>query len=115
MTNNSKTWEQHVEDAKELVCTTTKENLSVARLTRIELAQQVELAHGRTILEATELVGQATRLLRKLESEGMGARCSGNNYLAQAQTTRESLLALESARHVYSIALRIERNGVTSD
>ena len=102
------TWAQHLQDARAEVLAATPETLP-GRLVRADLLEDVEQAHRRAVGEALWLATNVQSLLRELETEGMGATGSGNNFLARAQETHDAMLALDHSRKAFRVALRLER------
>lgn len=103
-----KTWEQHLQDARADVLSATPETLP-ARLVRAELLEDLEQSHRRAIRQALWLATNVQSLLRELETDGMAANGSGNNFLAGAQETHDAMLALDHSRKAFRVALLIER------
>jgi hypothetical protein len=118
MSTEPKTWEQHVREARAIEQPSGAAPITEAVLLRAEFARRLEGAHERAVREAEQLVDDAARLLMRLREGGLGALVSGNNFLGQAQTLREALVALEGSREVLSTALRcqkLEERRVTRD
>jgi hypothetical protein len=109
MSAPKKTWEEEARAARAIEPPEGGSSLSGAVVLRAELARRVEGAHERAIREAEQLVGDVERLLGRLREDGLGALFSGNNFLGQAQSLQEALLALEASREVFGTALRLQK------
>jgi hypothetical protein len=104
-----KSWEEHVREARTIERGREGETLTAADMMRAELARRLEGAHEKAVREAEQLAEDATRLATRLKQDGLGAVFSGNGFLGQAQAAREALLRLESAREVFTTALRMQK------
>ena len=111
MDSAKKTWETHVQEATEKLG--AGGDVTELVMLRADLARRLETAHERALADARQLAEDAARLARRLEEDGLGAVFHGNGFLGQAQTTREALLALESAREVFGTALRAQKAATT--
>lgn len=111
MTTESKSWEQHVSEARAAYRANGSTPAGGAVTLRAELACTLEQAHARALREAEQLVADATRLAERLRDDGIGVIVSGNGFHGEAQKLRDALVALEGAREAFSTAIRIQRMG----
>ena len=110
MSEESKTWEQYVSEARAAAETAQPPVDSIVAL-RGRFAYRLEDAHARAVRDAEELAEEAARLAAALKKDGIGATFAGSNFHNRAHKLRDGLVALEAARETFSAAVRVKWGG----
>jgi hypothetical protein len=98
-----KSWEDRVLEARAIE---HAGSMRPSDLLHVELASRAQNAHGRAVRRAEDLARTAAGLAARLNAEGIGAITSGSNFLGEAQNLRDALVALETAREAFGLAIR---------
>ena len=105
MSDESKTWEQHVIEAL-LARDNAAKPVDTLVALRGQFAYRLDQAHSRAVREAEELAEEASRLAAGLKKDGIGATFAGSNFLSRAQKLQDALKGLEAGRETFSAVAR---------